>query len=434
MSVSPKTSRAQEEGPTLEALQTLREGVGIALDALRANKIRSALTIMGVAVGVSVVVTMAAFITGIRTEVLVAFENAGTKNFIVTRFDFTAVREAEGGRPPWWDKPELTPREAARIASLPAIDEALYMIDANVNVSFEGIRVPSVLVRGSSPGWPMYQLGDFSVGRDFTDLEVQHARPVAVFSPGLTEELFGLRDPIGKRVRVSAPRRGVLEDFTVIGVFAPEENVFSPLVPHWAIIPYSASLKRLKASDEEAGIYVVPFQDSGPLEAQDQVISAMRSQRGLRPIEENNFALLASQQLVDLFNRLTGVFFLVMFGLSSTALMVGGVGVIGIMLISVTERTREIGVRKALGATRREILWQFLVEAAFLTVIGGAVGMGLGAGTAFAVAHFTPIPARIPLWSVAAALGMAMLTGMVFGLLPAYRAAHLDPVAALRAE
>jgi putative ABC transport system permease protein len=156
--------------------------------------------------------------------------------------------------------------------------------------------------------------------------------------------------------------------------------------------------------------------------------------RGLRPKEPDRFALLSSAQIMSLFNRLTGVFFLVMLALSSAGLMVGGVGVIGIMLISVTERTREIGIRKAVGATRREILWQFLVEAAFMTVLGGAAGMLIGGGVAYGVAHFTPVPARIPLWSVGAALAMALVTGVIFGILPAYRAARLEPVAALRAE
>jgi putative ABC transport system permease protein len=166
----------------------------------------------------------------------------------------------------------------------------------------------------------------------------------------------------------------------------------------------------------------------------DQVISLLRTLRGLGPKEENNFAILRSDQLVDLFNQLTGVFFIVMLALSSVGLMVGGVGVIGIMLISVTERTREIGIRKAVGATRREILWQFLVEAAVLTLFGGAIGMILGASAAEGVEAATPIPAAIPLWSVAVALTMALLTGMLFGLLPAVRASRLEPVDALRYE
>jgi putative ABC transport system permease protein len=156
--------------------------------------------------------------------------------------------------------------------------------------------------------------------------------------------------------------------------------------------------------------------------------------RGLGPRAENDFNITASAQIAELFNQLTGIFFLVILLLASAGLLVGGVGVIGIMLISVTERTREIGVRKAIGATRREILWQFLVEASVLTIGGAGVGLLIGWSMAVTVARFTPIPAAIPLWAVGAALGMAAVTGMLFGLLPAYRASRLEPVVALRFE
>jgi putative ABC transport system permease protein len=433
--IEPRAPHADPDRASLvSALRTLQEGVKVALEALRTNKIRSALTILGVAVGVSVVVTLAALITGIRSEVMVAFESAGPTNFTVTRFDFTAVRLEEGSRPPWWNKPPLTPREAQRIAALPAVSEALYMVDTGVGMSFEGQRIPNLMMRGTSPGWSVYQIGDFTAGRDFTNVEVDHGRAVAVVSQALADDLFGQRDPIGRRVRVSVPWRNAQEDFTIIGVYKPAENIFSAAFRHWAMVPYTTSMKRLHTPTDDAVIYVVPQPEATQQEAQDQVMSAFRSMRGLRPRDPDDFAMIASGQILDLFNRLTGVFFLVMIALSSAGLMVGGVGVIGIMMISVTERTREIGIRKAVGATRREILWQFLVEAAFLTALGGAAGMIMGAAVAFGVAQWTPVPARIPLWSVAAALGMAVVTGMLFGLLPAYRAARLEPVVALRAE
>jgi putative ABC transport system permease protein len=164
------------------------------------------------------------------------------------------------------------------------------------------------------------------------------------------------------------------------------------------------------------------------------VIAAMRGRRGLKPSQDNNFAVVTQDKLLDTFNSLTQGFFLVMLALSSVGLMVGGVGVIAIMMISVTERTREIGVRKALGATRGEIMFQFLVEAATLTLLGGAVGMALGALIAFAVNNLTPIPAAVPLWSIAAAVLASTVTGIFFGLYPASKASKLDPVEALRFE
>jgi len=417
-------------------LATLDEGIRIAWAAIRANMVRSGLTILGVAIGVAVVVTMAALITGIRSSVLEAFESAGPENLIVTRFDMTDVRIVSdgSGRPPWWNKPKITPLEAERLARLPGVREAIVDFDMVLSISFEGQRVTGVQASGNSASWSSYTLGDFSSGRNFIPAEVDQARGVLVISMALAEELFGSLDPIGKRVRVSSGRRGVNELFTVVGVFDVGESVFSEIVRHFAIVPYTAALKRLKADDMFFQVLVVPEEDVPSAEVQDQMISLLRTLRGLGPKEENNFAILRSDQLVEMFNSLTGVFFIVMLALSSVGLMVGGVGVIGIMLISVTERTREIGVRKAVGATRREILWQFLVEAGVLTFMGAATGLVIGGLAAEAVEAATPIPASIPLWSVLAALAMALLTGMVFGLLPAMRASKLDPVDALRYE
>jgi putative ABC transport system permease protein len=166
----------------------------------------------------------------------------------------------------------------------------------------------------------------------------------------------------------------------------------------------------------------------------DEATAALRRSRGLRPGDDNTFAIVTQDKILDVWGKLTGVFFIVMIALSAVGLMVGGVGVVAVMMISVTERTREIGVRKALGATQGEILWQFLVEAATLTLIGGAIGMLLGGGLAYAVSHLTPIPARVPPLSIAAALGASVITGIVFGIMPAQRAARMDPVEALRYE
>jgi putative ABC transport system permease protein len=418
------------------ALATLEEGFKIALAAIRANKVRASLTILGVAIGVAVVVTMAALITGIRSSVLEAFEAVGQENFIVSRFDMTQVRIVSdgSGRPPWWNKPKITPLEAQRIERLPGVAEAIVDFDMNLAISFEGDQVRGVQASGNSAGWPGYTIGDFTAGRNFIHAEVEQSRPVIVISGALAEELFGPIDPIGKRVRTTAGGRRVSEVFTVVGVFEIGENIFSDAIQHFAIVPYTAALKRLKANDMFFSVMVIPEVGVPQTQAQDQVISLLRTMRGLGPTEENNFALIRSDQLVDLFNQLTGVFFVVMLALSSVGLLVGGVGVIGIMLISVTERTREIGIRKAVGATRREILWQFLVEAGVLTLLGGASGMLIGALAAEAVEAVTPIPASIPLWSVVTALAMAVLTGMLFGLLPAIRASRLEPVDALRYE
>ena len=417
-------------------LNTLEEGIRIALSAIVANKIRAGLTILGVAIGVAVVVTMAAMITGIRTSIVEGFESSGPDNFIVTRFDMTDVRIVSdgSGRPPWWNHPKITPLEVERLGRLPTIHEAVVDFDLNVNLSYEGDRVTGIPSKGTSEGWEAYNRVDFVAGRNFIQMEVDQGRPVTVITVALAEALFGQLDPVGKRVRVTTGRRGVNELFTVVGVIDFGDQPFAEFFDHMAFFPHTSARKRLKANDWMMAVLLVPDSTFPPVVARDQVISTMRSLRGLGPREENNFAVIQSTQLLELFDQLTGAFFMVMIALSSVGLLVGGVGVVGIMLISVTERTREIGVRKAVGATRQEILWQFLVEAGVLTLVGGALGMLIGGLGAEAIEAVTPIPAKIPLWSIAVAMTAALLTGMLFGLLPAVRASRMEPVTALRFE
>lgn len=417
----------------MNRFRTLGEGIYIAVDSIRANKIRSSLTILGVAIGVGVVVTMAALITGIRSSITEGFESAGPDNFTLVRFDFTGI-QFSSSRPPWWNKPRVEPEEAERLAGLPGVEASLYNFSFSTTMIAGERRVSGIQSQAYSAGWVLFAQGHFSAGRDYTPQEVRQSRPVVVISTDLAETLFGERDPIGRKVRVSAGRRGVNEAFRIIGVFKADENIFSAAIKDFAIFPHTTAMKRIKASNFQAGIWIVPEEGAIQVDVIDHVVGAMRSMRGLRPQEEDNFAILRSDQLLDMFNQFTAVFFLVMLALSSVGLLVGGIGVIGIMMISVTERTREIGIRKAVGATRQEILWQFLVEAAVLTLLGGATGMALGAGLAELVAARTPIPASIPLWSVATALAMAAVTGMLFGLIPAYRASRMDPVIALGHE
>jgi len=419
------------------------EGVRIGLDSIRANLFRSGLTILGVAIGVSVVVLMAALITGIRGSIQESIDAAGPRNFYVTRIDLSDVRLIQdgSGRPPWWNRPPITAEEARRVRALPAIRDAVITIglqdpggEGGVTVEYNATRITGVQGVAESASWPEYRDVTFVQGRNFHPAEVDHARTVIVISERLAGDLFGNQDPVGRRIRATAGPGGVLP-FTVVGVFDPGEMLFGEdQFAHLAVVPYTTALRRMKVSNQWGDIVVVPRDDVDQEVAEDQVIALMRGMRGLSPAQENDFSILRSTQLMELFDRFTAVFFIVMLALSSVGLMVGGVGVVGIMLISVTERTREIGIRKSVGATGPEILWQFLVEAAVLTLVGGASGLLLGAAGAWLVAAATPIPASIPLWSVAAALTMAVITGMLFGLVPAARAARMEPVAALRYE
>jgi putative ABC transport system permease protein len=407
----------------------LREAVLLAFDQIRANKFRSALTILGIVVGVATVMTMSALISGVRSSILEGIEAAGPKNFIVTRFNFNEARVTHGNeRPAWMDNRGASVAEARRISALDKVRTAIIATDVRADLSSGRERMEGVQITGSDVGWSEFTTGTMTAGHDFLPSDVLSARPVIIVTTDLAEKLFGALDPIGRTVRVQGTQ------FTVVATFKQDGNIFGDQAKHFGVVPYSAALKYLGADEEWLRLLVVTADHARQDEAIDQVIATMRTMRGLRPTEANNFAIMRQDEMVAMFNRFTGVFFVVMLALSSVGLMVGGVGVVAIMMISVTERTREIGIRKALGATRREILWQFLIEATTVTILGGVIGMLIGGAAAFLTQALTPIPASVPLWAVAAALGMATVAGVAFGLWPAWRAASLDPVAALRYE
>lgn len=407
----------------------LFEGVGIAIAALRANKLRAALTVLGVAIGVMVVMVIAAMITGINRNVASLFEESGTRTFFVFRYFSGGITVSDGSdeMSPWRRRPHLTVEEAARIADLPSIAFVDVEEWTGTSAQFEDQRLASVGVQGRSENWLRVSGGEL-VGRSFTRLESLTNARVAVITAKLGERLFGRRDPVGKTIRLGGG------PYEVIGVYTAPPNLFGEGESPRAIIPHGTLKKYFNPQWGWMSFTVRPVDSVSVARAIDDVTVALRSARGLRPADETNFDVITPDKLLDTWNKITGMFFLVMTVLSAVGLMVGGVGVVAIMMISVTERTREIGVRKALGATRRAILWQFLVEASTVTLIGGACGMVLGGVIAFIVARTTPLPAAVPLWSVVTALAAAALTGILFGIYPAARAARLDPVEALRYE
>jgi putative ABC transport system permease protein len=278
-----------------------------------------------------------------------------------------------------------------------------------------------------NPSWITMGGNSITGGRNFNQSEYAAGSHVAVINDYLADQLFPSIDPVGKRIKIYG------QSFDVVGVYAEAASMFTGKQPK-LVMPHSTFTKVADYWKGWMWILVDPVEGATVGEAQDQVIAAMRGSRGLRPAQENNFALVSQEKMLESFNQITSGFFLVMLALSSVGLMVGGVGVVAIMMISVTERTREIGVRKALGATRREVMFQFLVEAATLTLLGGAVGMVLGSLIAWGVNTFTPIPAAVPMWSVAVAVLASVVTGVFFGLYPASKASKLDPVEALRYE
>jgi putative ABC transport system permease protein len=411
-------------------LTRMLEGSAIAVDSLRANKVRAALTILGVAIGVTVVIAMGSAISGINRSITSILESAGPKTFFVQRYFSGGLEVSDGSdeMSPWRHMPEVTRDEAELIRRLPAVRGVNIGEYTNGPVSYEAVDLKSVAIAGFSPTWAEVNGGDILAGRNFTQIEYAAASHVAIINDKLAESLFPGLDPLGKKIKIF----GV--PFEVIGLHAEAASLFSNADEPRLAIPHTTFRKVTEYEPGWLEIAVVPTEVATVAQAQDQVTAALRSRRGLRPGEENNFALVTQDRVLDAFNQITNGFFIAMITLSSVGLMVGGVGVVAIMMISVTERTREIGVRKALGATRGEIMFQFLVEAATLTLIGCIIGLALGSLAALAIRSFSPIPATVPVLSVVAAVAASILTGVLFGLYPANKASRLDPVEALRYE
>jgi putative ABC transport system permease protein len=406
------------------------EGSAIALDSLRANKVRAALTILGVAIGVTVVIAMGSAINGINRSITTILESAGPKTFFVVRYFSGGLDISDGSDElsPWRRMPEITVEEAELIRALPAVRDINLTEHTEGPVGYEGVNLTDVNIAGFGPSWPQVNGGDILAGRNFTPVEYAASSHVVVINDKLAESLFPGLDPIGKRIKIF----GV--PFEVVGMHAEAASLFSNADEARLAIPHTTFRKVAEYWPGWLEVAVVPTEAASVADAQDEVTVALRTARGLHPADESNFALVTQDRVLDAFNQITAGFFIAMITLSSVGLMVGGVGVVAIMMISVTERTREIGVRKALGATRGEIMFQFLVEAATLTLIGCIAGLALGAGVAWGVRTFSPIPATIPVLSVVAAVAASILTGVLFGLYPASKASRMDPVEALRYE
>ena len=412
----------------MRAAERLSENIAIAIDTLRVSKLRSGLTILGVVIGVATVMAMAAIVQGVRQQIVHTIEIAGPTTFYVTR----SKNPVNPGNPPpeIRDRPEIKPAEADRVRQLPGIAYAGIWGQAQARMSYQGTRTQNVAIFGADNRFTEIQGGDLSEGRWFTRPELASGSAVAVIEQDMARTLFGRVDPLGKLVDIGGrPAR-------VIGIYVPPGNIFNPPGQSTgAIVPF-AMLDHQLPFDRTNALWIVvkPQPNVTVADAEETVMVALRRMRHLRPAEPNSFDLLTQDQILDTFNKLTGVFFLVMIVLSAVALLVGGIGVMAIMMVSVTDRTREIGVRKALGATRLDILLQFLVEASTLTGIGGLVGILFGLGFGRIATAAMRIDATTPILYTLVAVVVSVGIGVVFGLLPANRAARLDPVEALRYE
>ena len=410
--------------------ERIQSNVQIALDTLRANKLRSSLTILGVVIGVSTVMTMAAIVQGIQDQIVRTIEIAGPTTFYVVKvFSQTPVNP---DRLPKWIRvrPDLVEAEAQRIRQLPEISYAAIWAQANGRLSYEAQRTQNLLIVGADDRYQEIQGGELIDGRWFTPAELASGASVVVIDENAARKLFGRESVLDKTIKIGG------RPVKVIGLYAQPGNIFSPPGQDiGAVVPY-AMLDHQFTIDKTNALYIPVKPKSGvtTADAQEAVTIALREMRRLHPADKNDFDLITQDQILDTFNKITGVFFLVMIVLSSVGLLVGGIGVMAIMMVSVTSRTREIGIRKALGATRREILFQFLIEAATLTGLGGVLGILIGLALGRIATLAMKIDAAVPLGLTIIAVMVSVSIGVIFGMLPAQRAAKLDPIDALRYE
>jgi putative ABC transport system permease protein len=416
-------------------LAQARENFLAAMETLRTSKVRSALTILGIVIGVCSVISMAAIIQGLNKFVQDKVESLGSRTYFLSRF------------PPGTD-PSRWP-ERIRIRKYFEYDYANFIRDAAPHVQIVttvGTRgfffgqtnlitcgdrsVERVIVRGAEPPYtdaiPLFTV---ERGRFISTFDEERARAVVVLGAAINESLFPNSDAVGKTVRING------SVYEVIGVFAHDQGLFlGPGADIFAIIPLSNFKKQYPEDKELVMAFTVP-EDVNVELAQGEVIQAMRRLRRIPAGKENDFELSSPDFLSNLWNQLTGALVILTTVISSIGLLVGGIGVMNIMLISVTERTQEIGVRKAIGARRADVRLQFLLEAVVLTLIGGTIGILIGAGISTLVRTLVPsVPATLSYLWVTIGFAISVGVGLFFGYYPANLAANLDPIACLRYE
>lgn len=404
------------------------EGAGIALQSLRAHKARAALTILGVAIGVMVVMVIGALISGFDKGLTDMLESLGPKTFYVGRFWGGANQQDPDDPNPWRRRPALTVEEANRLEALPSINFVVVDENTSADLEYGSTRLSAVNIRGRDADWPKVAGGDVYPGRSFTHIEDGANSTVAVINAKTAELLFGLLDPIGRRIKIgSLP-------YEVIGVYNPPTGLFGEGDQPEVLIPHGTLVKYLPYWRGWLDFFVAPADTVTVQHAIDDVTVTMRTMRGLRPGQPNNFDVVTQEKYLEVFNSSTLMIRILMIALSMVGLLVGGVGVVAIMMISVTERTREIGVRVAVGATDSAIQFQFLGESVILSLAGGAAGVILGIAGSFFLGRTLGWPMEMSLEAVLLAVVFSVAVGVFFGYYPARKASLLDPIEALRYE
>ncbi len=406
------------------------EGVVLALDTMRGNKLRSALTVLGVVIGVTTVMVMASLVEGIRSSIFATIQNSSPQTFFVVRFFSSTPVNPDNLPAEVRIRPVVGEADAEALRRVSTIRHAGLWVQLPQRMTYLGERSQGLMIYGADNAYLDVQGGTLLRGRWFARSELVGGGQVLVIETEVARHLFGNLDPMGRVVRVGG------RPFTIIGIFQKPDNVFQPPgLQDGGVVPFRAAIQHFDY-DETNSLFIAVLAARGAsvAVAQDAAVSALRRSRGLKPSAPNTFDVLTQDQILETIDNLTSAFFLVMIALSSVALLVGGIGVMAIMMVSVTDRTREIGVRKALGATRSEILFQFLIEAATLTAVGGLIGIAMGMLGGELLKAVLGLTSGPPLWSAVVASAASITIGLVFGLIPANRAARMDPVEALRYE
>jgi putative ABC transport system permease protein len=415
----------------------------MAWDTLRGNKLRSALTVLGVVIGITSIVGMTSLIRGFDQSFRDLIRGIGPDTIFIAKF--SGVSLSSGAKlQDLLRRPNVTPDDADAIAKAPSIE----IVDINLGgggfgaqqqrVYYRDQHTKPLIVFGTTERFPFANRLAVEEGRFFTTAEVEHHRDVVVLGQTAFAALFPAEDPIGKAVRVG------LQAYTVVGVMAkrPSPGGFNLGQDDFVIVPHTTYQKHfgIRANDTARGqlrsvqISAVPREGAPREDALREIETIMRVRHGLRLDQPNDFDMVTQDAILQIWDQISQGAFLALVVLSSIALMVGGIGVMSIMTMSVTERTREIGVRKALGARRVEILWQFLLEAVFLTSAGGLLGIAIGAGIGLLIHLVSGFPVSLPWWAFAIGIGFSAFVGVFFGMVPAIRASRLDPIEALRYE
>jgi putative ABC transport system permease protein len=411
----------------------ITENLWMALATLRANKLRSFLTVIGVIIGVVTVMLIASIIAGFDVAVTKEVESFGTRSMYISKFN-PGIHVGRLSREERMRKP-LTYDDAIALSKLPAVDVAVPFLEITNNffgqkllVSGGGKTSASVALQGTLPDFEKAGTQTVAEGRFFSQFENDSNDNVCVVGSKVADDFFKVGSPVGQTIKIGA------EEYRVVGVLqAREQFLFSGGSDdqnNVIYLPYNVA-RKLKPNSED--IYLLAVAKPGLMqEAMDQVTDTLRVRRNVSFGKPDNFGIETTASLIDSFHAITGGIAIGMVVISSVGLMVGGIGVMNIMLVSVTERTREIGVRKAIGARRRDIMWQFLIEAMTLTGFGGLVGLGIGWSLTLLVKLI--MPSYVPWWAPAMGFFASVGIGMIFGLWPAWKAARLDPIESLRYE